>query len=181
VLPALLAGYQPRGNICIKPLDVFYAFENDFLYQRFDKFIWLARDPRDSYLSAFEVRYAYNFWFPGRKLRGVDVGLLRRWRIIHQHYFNNTRRWHLLRYEDLVTKPKEMLQKLFSYLEVPFEDVFPFRKFRLLPAGGDPKIQRTSTIHNKSVARYKDQMSKRQQRVFRRFLGKEMHQLGYLR
>jgi hypothetical protein len=49
-----------------------------------------------------------------------------------------------------------------------------------LPAGGDPKLQDTKTIHDNSANRYQDEMPVRQQRVFTRFLREEMRQLGYL-
>jgi hypothetical protein len=174
-----MSGYDPNGNICIKPLDVFFMINSEGFYEKFDKFIWLARDPRDSYLSAFDVKFAYNFWFPGKKIRGIDVGLLKRWRLIYNQYFNNPKRWHLIRYEDLVSDPKQVLSKLFSYLGVPYEDVYPFPRHNLL-SGGDPKLRKTKSIHRKSVHRYLEQMSRAQQRVFCRFLRKEMRQLGYL-
>jgi len=179
VLPTLLSGYNPPGNICIKPLDIFFMIESDGFYNKFDKFIWLARDPRDSYLSAFEIKFAYNFWFPGKKLRGIDVGLIKRWRLINNQYFKNTLRWHLVRYEDLVSNPNPVIRNLFKYLELPYEEVFPFPKHNII-IGGDPKLRKTNSIHKKSVNRYKDQMSKRQQIVFRWFLRNEMRQLGYL-
>ena len=180
VLPAILLGYQPRGNVCIKPLDVFFTYESKIFYRRFDKLIWLARDPRDSYLSALEVNFAYNFWLPGPKIRGIDVGLLRRWRLIYRRYFKHPRQWHLLRYEDLVRKPKPALKALFRYLEIPYEKIYPFSEFQLLPNGGDPKMRGKTTIHKKSIHRYQDEMPLRQQRVFKRFLGNEMRKLGYL-
>ncbi len=175
----ILGGYEPNGRVCIKPLDILFLMAKDSFYKRFEKFIWLSRDPRDSYLSAFEVKFAYNFWLPGRKVRGVDIGLLHRWRLIYQQYFQNKHRWHLVRYEDLVTKPKEVLIRLFQYLEVPYENVFPFKQHNLL-SGGDPKLRKTRTIHRKSVTRYETQMPKRQQMVFRWLLRREMRQLGYV-
>lgn len=179
MMAAILGGYDPPGNVCIKPLDIFFFIRKGSFYAKFDKFIWLARDPRDSYLSAFEVKFAYNFWFPGKKVRGVDLGLLRRWRLIYQQYFQHYNRWHLVRYEDLVTKPKCVLTRLFTYLELPYEDVFPFQQHNLL-SGGDPKLRKTKTIHQKSVSRYANQMPGKQQMVFRWFLRREMRQLGYL-
>jgi len=120
MLPIILAGYEPQRNVCIKPLDIFFLLGSDRFYAKFDKYIWLARDPRDSYLSAFEVRFAYNFWFPGKKLRGIDIGLLRRWRLIYRQYFSNSSRWHLVRYEDLFTHPKLVVRNLFRYLGVTY-------------------------------------------------------------
>ncbi|KPL08226.1 hypothetical protein AMJ86_01480 [bacterium SM23_57] len=178
ILPALFMGYEPPGNVCVKPLDIFFMLDSEKFYGLFDKFIWLARDPRDAYLSAFEVRFAYNFWFPGKKLRGIDIGLLRRWRRIYRQYFHNSSRWHLVRYEDLVTHPGGVVGKLFAYLGVPSEDVVSFDKHNIL-SGGDPKLRKTKSIHNRSVFRYKRQMPKRQQKVFKWFLRSEMRLLGY--
>ncbi|MBN2500746.1 MAG: sulfotransferase [Anaerolineales bacterium] len=181
ILPALLAGYEPKEyNVCIKPMDFFFFLRSRKFYQKFDKFIWIARDPRDSYLSAFEVGYAYFGWLPGRKLHGIDIGLLKRWKLIYRQFFNNRQRWYMIRYEDLVTNPRPILGELFNYLEVPYEDVYPFKRFKWLRAGGDPKLEKTTTVHNKSIQRHKKQMPPLQQRIFRLFLGKEMRNLGYL-
>ena len=59
VLPALMAGCEPKQfSICVKPMDFFFLLHRREFYQKFDKFVWIARDPRDAYLSAFEVGYA---------------------------------------------------------------------------------------------------------------------------
>lgn len=179
MLPALLLGYEPKQHVCIKPLDIVYTISFPSLYNHFDKFIWLARDPRDSYLSALEVNYAYNFWFPGRKIRGIDVGLLQRWKLIYQQYFRHPKRWHLIRYEDLVEKPQQTLEALYQYLEVPPLPIREFSQFQWLSQGGDPKLRKTSRIHQKSKHRYEEEMSFRAQKVFLWFLRKEMRQLGY--
>ena len=180
VLPALLSGYHSEKNICVKPSDNYFLLLKDKrFYERFDKFIWIARDPRDSYLSSFEIKFAYFLWLPGRKLHGVDIGILQRWKMIYSQFFQNRKRWHLIRYEDLVSQPEKELQRLFKYLELPYEPVYPFKKKFNILAGGDPKLQKTKTIHNKSVARYRLQMPKLQQKVFKLFLGREMKDLGY--
>ena len=75
--------------------------------------------------------------------------------------------------------PEPVLKDLFEYLELPYEKVYPFEKFNRA-AGGDPKLSETETIHNKSVRRYQEGLSNIQQRVFKKFLGKEMEALGYL-
>ncbi len=179
ILPALFVGYEPRGNVCIKPLDIFFMLKSERLYEVFDKFVWIARDPRDSYLSAFEVKFAYLFWLPGKKLSGIDIGLLRRWRLVYREYFRNMSRWHLIRYEDLVSEPERVVRRLMDYLEIPYEEIFSFKKHNLL-SGGDPKLRKTKSIHRKSVSRYQFQMPARQQMVFKRFLEPEMRYLGYI-
>lgn len=181
VLPIILSGFSPEGNICVKPMDNFFLFRPRLLYRRFEKFIWLARDPRDSYLSALEIGFAYgsSLWLPGRKLHGIDVGLLSRWKRVYREYFKRRNRWHLVRYEDLVRDPEPVLEELFNYLELPYERVYPFDQFNRV-AGGDPKLTKTRTIHSRSLNRYREGLSALQQRVFNKFLGKEMRVLGYL-
>lgn len=180
VLPSLLAGYEPVENVVVKPMDIFFLWRPRLFYRRFDKFIWLARDPRDSYLSALEVGYAYgsSLYLPGKKLHGIDVGLLKRWKRVYQQFFSSRSRWHLVRYEDLVSDPDPVLEQLFEYLDLPYEKVYPFEKFNLVH-GGDPKLAETKTIHKKSVQRYKEKLNALQLRVFKKFLGKEMKALGY--
>jgi hypothetical protein len=178
VLPAILSGYKPESNVCVKPLDFLFMLRSPLIYRRFDKHIWIARDPRDSYLSAMEIGFSYFFWLPGKKVGGVDTGQIKRWKLVYEQFFLNRRRWHLVHYEDLVTNPEPVLQKMFEYLELPYEKVFPFPKFNLL-SGGDPKLLKTKTIHKKSVKRYRKEMPRRQQRVFKMIIGKEMRKLGY--
>lgn len=180
VLPSLLAGYEPVENVVVKPMDIFFLWRPRLFYRRFDKFIWLARDPRDSYLSSLEVGFAYgtSLYLPGKKLHGIDVGLLKRWKRVYQQFFSSRSRWHLVRYEDLVSDPDPVLEQLFEYLDLPYEKVYPFEKFNLVH-GGDPKLAETKTIHKKSVQRYKEKLNALQLRVFKKFLGKEMKALGY--
>jgi len=181
VLPAMLSDYQPDSNLCLKPIDLLYLYTQRPFYDRFDKFIWITRDPRDAYLSASEAgpAFMYFLWLPGDKEQGIDTGQLERWKRIYRHYFKNPKRWHLIRYENLVTRPKRVLKKLFRYLEVPFEQVYPFNPFKWFGSGGDPKLKETETIHKKSVARYQDQMPEPQRNVFKKYLGREMKKLGY--
>jgi hypothetical protein len=180
LLPALFLGFRPAYPVCVKPLDLFYLFECRPFYRHFDKFVWMARDPRDAYLSAFEAKYAYLLWLPWKRERGIDLGLLWRWKRTYRHYFEHADRWHLVRYEDLVARPNATLEGLFRYLEVPFEEVLPFSDFQWFGSGGDHKLKRTSTIHDRSLGRHSRQMPDRQQRVFERHLGQEMRWLGYL-
>jgi hypothetical protein len=180
VLPSTLLGKHSNVHQVIKPLDLFYVYTEYPFYERFDKFVWIARDPRDSYLSAEEAGpiYQYLFWLPGKRKHGIDTGLLKRWQQTYRHFFSDRQRWYLIKYEELVTRPQEILKGLFSYLEVPFEKVYPFRRFKL-HAGGDYKLRKTKDIHSKSVGRYRRVLSAAQQRLFRSILGPQIIQLGY--
>jgi len=178
VLARLVAGLPVSGTICVKPMDLFFLFDRLLLQPYFDRFVWIARDPRDAYLSAMESRYAYLFWPPGRKEAGIDTGQLRRWQRVYRHYFSNPARWHLVKYETLVEEPDAELTRLLAYLELPFERLYPFMRFQMRN-GGDPKLRATHSIHSASSGRYRRSLSDLQQAVFRKYLGPEMAALGY--
>ena len=97
VLGRMALCLPPRTNVCVKPLDIVYLRRRAGLTRHFNRFVWITRDPRDSYLSAIKSGYAYLFWRPGRIINGIDVGLLRRWRQVHRHLLSGRRGWHVVR------------------------------------------------------------------------------------
>lgn len=173
-----LAGFDPGGTVCIKPMDLLFLQRQLDLFRHFDRFLWLARDPRDSYLSTVESRYGYLFWRPGRREAGIDIGLLERWKRVYRWYFEHPERWHLLRYEDLVTAPETTLRGLLAHLGLPHQPLFPFPRHNIL-SGGDTKITRHSHVTARSRARHERELDEAQQRVFERHLGGELRALGY--
>lgn len=175
----ILAGMRFNYHVCVKPMDVIFLGRKRSYLRYFDKFLWLARDPRDSYLSSLESGYAYLFWQRGRQEHGIDVGLLKRWRRVYRHYFGNEHVWHLVKYEDLVADPDRTLASLLTYLNVPVESLLPFDKFKLVN-GGDYKLRNTRTVQNSSVGRYLWELDVKQLKVFERYLSPEMEKLGYL-
>jgi len=179
ILPRLLCGFRGPRTICVKPLDVFYLFNPAPLLQCFDKFVWLARDPRDAYLSTVESRYGYLMWLPGKKNRGVDMGLLNRWKRIYRQYFNTADRWHMVKYEELATDPDKVIEGLLTYLELPAAKLLPFKRFQWMK-GGDMKLRHTHTVQPGSVGRHRLDLTPEQGEVFQAHLGDEMRCLGYL-
>ena len=168
----------PLNNICVKPLDLFYLRPRIGLLKHFDKFVWLTRDPRDSYLSSIRSGYAYLFWRRGRRIEEIDVGLLERWQRIHRHYFNDRGRWHLVRYEDLTQTTGQTTAALLTYLGLPTESLRPFDKF-VPVTGGDMQLTGQTDVHANSVARYTSELTPAQLKVFRDVLGDDMTALGY--
>ncbi len=179
-LPSIILGQTSDAVVCVKPPDLVFLLNRIPFKSRFKKFVWITRDPRDSYLSSIESGYAYLLWRRGVVEYGIDTGLLMRWKIVYQHYFSRRHEWHLVRYEDLVVRPEQTLANIFEYIEVPYEQVLPFKtKFSLLN-GGDYKLQYTDTIHARAKSRWEHEMSAGQQDVFVRHIGNEMQSLGYL-
>lgn len=180
-LPSLAAawlGLRKRGYRLIKPVDLLYLLPGSRQYRGFDRYVWLARDPRDSYLSAVESGYAYLFWPRGKKEEGIDVGLLKRWKQIAQRYLHSPEKWHLVRYEDLVRDPDTTLAALLEHIALPPEQLLPFSRFNLLK-GGDYKLRSTTTVTTKSLHRHTRQLSTAQQHVFDTYLGQELEAFGY--
>jgi len=177
-LISVLAGATAGTRICIKPPDLLYLQSSLDFYRHFDRFIWLARDPRDSYLSSIESGYAYWFWRKGRRRHGVDLGLLRRWQRVYRHYWAYPERWHLVHYEDLASDPYNNIAGLLSYLELPQERLLPFGRFGRLH-GGDYKIAGSTQVNPRSARRYMRELDGRQRAVFAEVLGQQMALLGY--
>lgn len=181
-IPALwrcVTGGAMQRSICIKPMDVLYLQRRVDFYRHFDRFIWLTRDPRDSYLSTIESGYAYLMWRRGELREGIDLGLLRRWQRIYRHYFDHPERWYLLRYEDLVSRPVPTVRALLDHLDLSHETLFPFPRFKRRH-GGDYKITEHQHVTTRSRARYLREMSPAQMQVFDHELGDALQALGYL-
>ena len=177
ILPQLLCGSAVE-DICVKPMDVFFLGRKIPMKDRFDRFVWITRDPRDSYVSSLEYKWASAFWPKGPRRAGVSTGLLKRWKRIYRHYFENSDRWHLVRYEDLAQNPAETTEHLLRYLGLPEANVLEFDRFRGL-SGGDLKLRKERSVHRKSVHRFRKALSREQQGVFRDMIGEEMAALGY--
>ncbi len=178
MLPRILMGLGPRDNVCVKPVDLLFLQRKLDFYRHFDRFIWLARDPRDSYLSTVESGYAYWFWRKGEPVDGIDTGLLARWQRIYRQYFEHADTWKLIRYEDLVAEPEATVAEILAYLELPYEKLFPFEKFSMVQ-GGDYKLKQSNTVSKKSARRHERELDEAQQALFRERLGTEMEALGY--
>ena len=177
-LARMKLGHSVESHVCVKPMDVVYLRRRPTLEAQFDKRIWLARDPRDSYLSARSSGYAYLLWPPGRRIHGIDVGLLRRWKRIYRRYFDHADQWHLVKYESLVRDPDRVIGDLLDYLELPPESLLPFEPFQMRK-GGDYKLTQTTTVNPQSAGRHRQRLTAAQQELFREYCGDEMGKLGY--
>lgn len=177
VLPPLICGV-PMDNVCVKPMDLFFLGRSIAFRKRFDRFVWIARDPRDSYVSSIEYKWASAFCSKGRKVNGISTGLLTRWQRVYRHYFNSPESWHLVRYEDLTTHPEETTARLLDYLGLPQHNILEFDQFKGL-GGGDMKLRKENSVHRKSVYRFRKALTRDQQQVFADMLAPEMEQLGY--
>ena len=86
-----------------------------------------------------------------------------------------------LRYEDLVTKPKETLSGLLSYLGESYDEAMlrDFYNHHRRSGIEDPKVAKTRSIHSNSIDRWKRDLSRRQIRVCQEHLGSWIAKLRY--
>lgn len=70
----------------------------------------------------------------------------------------NPHRFHLLRYEDLVTNPNETFARALNFIGEPFSEVVIQRAFEVEHQRGfqDSHIRRTRSVHSNSVDRWKE-------------------------
>lgn len=174
----ILARLPIRGHVCVKPMDLLFLQRRIDFDRFFDKFLWLARDPRDSYLSTVESGYAYLFWRRGARRAGVDVSLLERWKRVYRTYLDHPERWHLIHYERLVGEPETTVAEILDYLGLAYEPLFPFKRFERA-TGGDYKIAQHTNVTRRSAKRHTKELSPEQLAVFEAILGPEMEALGY--
>jgi protein-tyrosine sulfotransferase len=101
------------------------------------------------------------------------------------------RRYTELRYEDLVSAPRETLQALFALVDEPFDERVMAYETELDPTRdifGDDTVTGAATsgtgggtIHGKSVGRWRNELSADEQAEFKRLAGPLLVELGYER
>jgi protein-tyrosine sulfotransferase len=104
--------------------------------------------------------------------------------------FRGDPRYTELRYEDLVSAPRETLEALFAFVREPFDERVMAYETELDPTRdlfGDDTVSEVSsggaggTIHRRSVGRWKNELTADEQAEFKRLAGPLLLELGYER
>lgn len=147
------------------------------------KFVFQVRDPRDFLASAQarkgfwggnkfgSNRHALEVW-RGDQLGGLAIlGLLGPERVFFQ------------RYEDLVSRPREVLEPLCGFLDLKFEDgMLAFHESdqaRRLGESGSARANVGKPLMASNFGKYRRQLSGGQIRMVETWLGELMDELGY--
>jgi hypothetical protein len=149
------------------------------------KFVFQVRDPRD-YLVSAEARRG--FW------AGNKFGSLRRalevWREdqlggLQVLGLLGPERVFFLRYEDLVSRPREVLEPLCAFLGLPFEEaMLEFHASEQAVRRGATGAARANVarpLMSSNFGKYRTQLSRRKIRVVETWLGDLMDRFGYER
>jgi hypothetical protein len=149
------------------------------------KFVFQVRDPRDYLVSAEarrgswagnkfgSLRHALEVWRDDQ-LGGLQVlGLLGPERVYFQ------------RYEDLVSRPREVLEPLCRFLGLPFEpamlDFHTSEGAAQRGASGDARANVAKPLMSSNFGKYRTQLSRRKIRAVETWLGDLMDRFGYER
>ena len=125
-------------------------------------YIWLRRNPLDviaSYKNTWEISVSELF---GPIVSPNSFDIAASFDILLNHYKRANRK-HVVKYEDLVDAPQEVVRELCSTLEIDFEEgmLSYLRNDRLMSAYrasqfGDRKIHRAESIHQGSVGAWRN-------------------------
>lgn len=115
------------------------------------RFIHCVRSPFDALASLMELGFKYSVprSFEDKVseyVRFVEAGLL--------YEGENTEKCIRLRYEDVVSNPRNSIQALMTFINEPFEtEILNFNARAHQKGLEDPKVSKTNTIHRNSIGR----------------------------
>ncbi|MFW6009200.1 MAG: sulfotransferase family protein, partial [archaeon] len=151
-----------------------YAWEiNNF----FDdpKFIYLVRDPRDVCLSNIKrstgVNTAYYFSKLWKKEQEKCI------RLFNEQEFKD--KIILVKYEKILSKPKESFKKICDFINEPFQEKMLYGKKRKEAKSTDQWKNISKNILKNNRKKYKSRLSKKQIKIIETVLNKEMKYLDY--
>jgi len=139
------------------PENVMYLPQWERLLGKRWQYVHLVRNPLDTLASIDEA--GFNLTIP-EDLSGRIAHIKRYMELGFEYVEQNPDRAKIIIYEELVTRPQEVLDSLMSFLG---EKVVPaqmeFARMRHAVGIEDPKINATTGIHKKSVQRWKSRIS----------------------
>ncbi len=140
------------------------------------KFIHIFRDPRDIFASRFKTQVKE------KRLKSV-LAMHERWNkcVRNSLRFKGDQKHFFLKYEDLVKDPKEVTRSVCEFLNIPWDEkmlsstlagqTWQGNSFQGEKSGGQ--------IHSRSLGKYKEILSKSQQKRLEELCFTYLDQLGY--
>jgi hypothetical protein len=151
-----------------------YFADQIFVWWPQAKCIHIVRDPRDNYAS---YRRKHQSWSPGffsnNWNRTTAAGLENEARFGHERYW-------VLRYEDLVSRPEEILPEVCTFLGIKDHEILrrPSRAGDLW-RGNSMFADQFDEISQVAVGRWKERLSNQEAGVIQVATGKHLRRLGY--
>jgi hypothetical protein len=148
-------------------------------YRPDSRFVFMVRDPRDVAVSAkgsifnhFHVFYSARRW-----QREQRIGLDRLRTLAPEQIM-------LLKYEELITAPEEILRHLCAFLDEPFEpQMLEYHRSREAQTSGSLSVSWHNTsrpVLRENRQKYRHSLTEREIRQIEAICGAEMRELGYV-
>jgi len=178
-----------------KPAAIRWGDKNNYYIQHTDtlrrifpkaRFLCIVRDGRDvacSYRELIKRANKSSAYYPNLP---ADISeIAKEWTINNQVIRNLTasEKVSWVRYEDLVSTPKDTIQAICSFLEVPFES--RMLAFHTEKAASEPaemlawKEKTQSAITSSQTQRYKKDLSEKEVLTFEKYAGDFLNYFGY--
>lgn len=172
----LVAGqYQDRTRAWVEksPYNEFYAHQI-FAWWPQGRCIHIVRDPRDTFVSYRRKHPEWDAEFLGANWqRSARAGFANQRRYGAERYL-------LLRYEDLIQTPQEVLRHLAAFLEIDWDVVMVSPTRAGLPwAGNSMFSERFQAISQAPLGRWKTALEPAEARAIEAMAFPTMHRLGY--
>lgn len=161
----------------------------DWIWRHFPeaRFIHLIRDGRDTVCSmrVHPERRVVDGAFVTVRAEVPIEECIDRW--VHDVRlgigYRGNPRYHELRYEQLVEEPRAQLSRLFTFLGEPFDErVLAYRREKphvATPRPSVPDDTASTSIHARSVGRWRTDLRPEEQRLFKERAGRLLIELGY--
>ena len=160
-----------------------------FLYSLFPnaKFVHIFRDGRDVALSTRAAHWK-TINFEGQRVKNNYGNALKRWCTWIEQFHTDTKKLGLtyisVRYENLVCSPKEEMQKILDFLEIPWNDLVlsPHRADHDIvnrKGEGIKSFYKRHSIDTNSLYRWKSQLNWFDRRLTKVVAEKTLMNLGY--
>jgi hypothetical protein len=149
------------------------------------KFIHVLRDPRDNYgaiKAGWEKRYQYQFDCKERLLQSVidRAKLGMELAEINQRRFG-TKRYLVIRYEDVATQAEATLRRVCEFLEIPFQPSLLVPTFcGQVWGGNNHELKKFSSVSQGSVNRWRERIDEHEAKVIEYYFRDVMPRQGYV-
>lgn len=141
------------------------------------QFIFITRDGRDASADYLESSFGPTNIFCAAEIWKLCQNAVKPWR-----EKLSPLQWLDVKYEELVTSPREVLQEICAFLGEEYDqDMLNFHQTDLAKARGATRDHKPlgHAVSDKYVGIYKDLLSRKEQRIFAAVAGKELVESGY--
>jgi len=148
------------------------------------KFLHLVRDPRDNFAA---LKAGINTWYArlGENNKETLMSLLNRAKLGLEFGLLNQKRYgedryKIIKFEDLVSKPREVLSEVCFFMGIAWEDSLLLPTVLGVPTGGNNfEGKEFYKISKYNVGRWRERISKEEGKIIEYYLGDIMEKYGY--